>query len=209
MQDPAAEVCERAQPEDEARALLAEGMTARAYIDALVVKGMHADALKAMAHALPKRSAVWWACLCAAEAPGATTEDAAAAALETARAWVIDPTDARRRASLPAAEAAGMGTPAGCAAAAVYFSGGSLAPPDHPVVDPPDDLTGLMVANALVLAAVIKEPEKAAEKRSAFLRTGLEVAEGRRPWPWSDSEPPAITPREREPANASRRPTHG
>ena len=38
---------------------------------------------------------------------------------------------------------------------------------------------------ALTLAAVIKEPEKAVEKHAAFLRTGLDVAAGRRVWPES------------------------
>ena len=48
---------------------------------------------------------------------------------------------------------------------------------------PPEHITGQMVANALVLAAVIKEPEKAAEKHAAFLHTGLEVASGQHAWP--------------------------
>ena len=203
MQDQAAAVCERAKPGDEARGLLAEGMTARAYIGALMGKGLYADAVKVLAHALPKRAAVWWACLCVADRLGPAP--AAAEALETARAWVIDPTDARRRAAFPASQAAGMGTPAGCAAAAVYFSGGSLAPPELPAVVPPEHITGQMVANSLVLAAVIKEPEKAAEKYAAFLRTGLEVAEGQRPWPKSDSEPPATAPREGGSARGSTR----
>ena len=85
---------------------------------------------------------------------------------------MIDPKDEKRRAAFPAAEAAGIGTPAGCAAAAAYFSGGSLAPPDLPVVPPRRHVTGGLVAAALTLAAVIKQPEKAPEKHAAFLRTG-------------------------------------
>ena len=68
----------------------------------------------------------------AAEALGPEPSPEAAAALEAARAWVIDPKDEKRRATFPAAEAAEMGTPAGCTAAAAYFSGGSLAPPNLP-----------------------------------------------------------------------------
>ena len=197
MQDEAASaVCERARPGDAARGLLVENMTARAYISVLSDKGLNADAVKVLAHALPKRAAVWWACLCAAERLGPAPADVAVAALEAARAWVVDPTDTLRRAALPAAQAAGMGTPAGCAAAAAYFSGGSLAPPDLPAVTPPEHLTGRMVANSLVLAAVINEPEKAAEKYAAFLRTGLDVADGRRFWPKSDSKTSATAPRE-------------
>jgi hypothetical protein len=112
---------------------------------------------------------------------------------------VADPKDEKRRAAMPAAEAADLGTPAGCTAAAVYFSGGSLAPPNLPVVAPADHLTAHMVASALTLAAVIKEPEKAAEKHAAFLRTGLEVASGQNAWPAAAKEP---TEKERSLAEA-------
>ncbi len=158
--------------------------------------------------ALPKREAVWWACLVAAEATPPEPSSKAAAALEAAQAWVIDPTDEKRRAAFPAAQAAGMGTPVGCAAAAAYFSGGSLAPPDLPVVAPPEDVTGKMVANALILAAVIKQPEKAAEKQAAFLRIGREVAEGQRPWPRSAPERPASASREGGATHAPARRPH-
>jgi hypothetical protein len=196
LEQPAAEVRDRAAPGDEARALLAEGMTVRAYLAALDRKGLHIDALRVLAHALPKREAVWWACLVAAAVTGPDAPPAAVAALDAAQAWVIDPADEKRRAAFPAAQKAGMGTPVGCSAAAAYFSGGSLAPPDLPVVAPPEDITGKMVANALMLAAVIKEPEKAPQKRAVSLRTGLEVAEGRRPWPKAAPERPATAPRE-------------
>jgi hypothetical protein len=205
LEEPAAEVCERAGAGEKARALLAEGMTVGAYLDTLIAKGLHVDAVKVLAHALPKREAVWWACLIAAEVIGPQPSPEAAAALESAREWVIDPTDEKRRAAFPAAQKAGMGTPVGCVAAAAYFSGGSLAPADLPVVAPPDDATGKMVANALILAAVIKEPEKAAQKHAACLRTGREVAEGRRTWPPSAPERPATASREGGTAHASAR----
>ena len=137
---------QRARLSEEARGLLADGMTSRQYLDLLVERQLHADAVQFLAHALPKREAVWWACLCAAEVLGPEPPPAAAAALEAARAWVIDPRDEKRRATFPAAEAAGLGTPAGCAAAAAYFSGGSLAPANLPVVAPAEHLTAHMVA---------------------------------------------------------------
>jgi hypothetical protein len=50
-------------------------------------------------------------------------------------------------------------------------------------VPPPEHVTAHLVASALMIAAVIREPEKADEKYAAFLRTGLEVAAGRHAWP--------------------------
>jgi hypothetical protein len=179
----AAEVCLRARLGEEARGLLAEGMTSRQYLDRLIERQLHADAVQFLAHALPKREAVWWACLGASQVLGPDPSPAATAALDAARAWVIDPKDEKRRATFPAAEAADLGTPAGCAAAAAYFSGGSLAPANLPAVPPAEHLTAHLVASALTLAAVIKEPEKAAEKYASLLRTGLEVASGQHAWP--------------------------
>jgi hypothetical protein len=204
----AAAVCERARPGEEARGLLTEGMTPREYLAALSGRSLHADALRFLAFALPKRVAVWWACLCVADVLGPELASAAAAALEAARAWVIDPSDEKRRATFPAAEAADIGTPAGCAAAAAYFSGGSLAPPSLPAVAPPEHVTAHLVASALVLAAVIKEPEKAAEKQAAFLRTGLEVAGGQHPWPQAAPGTAGTAGREGEaPHGYARRPS--
>ena len=75
-----------------------------------------------------------------------------------------------------------MGTPVGCAAVAAYFSGGSLAPPNLPVVSPAEHLTPHLVASSLALAAVIAEPEKASQKYATFIKLGLEVAEGQHLW---------------------------
>jgi hypothetical protein len=184
----AAAVCERARLGEAARGLLGGGMTPRQYLEALIRRGLHADAARFLAYALPKREAVWWACLCAGEVLGPEPPPAAAAALAAARAWVVDPDDEERRAAFAAAEAADVGTPAGCAAAAAYFSGGSMAPAHLPAVAPPEHVTSDLVASSLTLSAVIKEPEKAPEKYASFLRTGLDVASGRNAWPESTRE---------------------
>ena len=173
---------------EEARGLLVDGMAPRPYLDALIERGLHVDAVRFLTSALPKREAVWWACLCAAEVLGPEPPPAVAAALEAARAWVIDPNDEKRRAAFPAAEAADIGTPAGCAAAAAYFSGGSLAPVNLPEVPPPEHITADLAGTSVVLAAVSKQPEKAPEKYATFLRIGLEVASGQHAWPEAPRE---------------------
>ena len=182
------EILTLARMSDEARGLLTEGMSSRQYLDLLSERGFHADAVQFLAHALPKREAVWWSALCAGQVLGPEPAPKAVAALEAAKAWVIDPKDENRRASFPAAEAAEMGTPAGCTAAAAYFSGGSLAPANLPTVAPAEHITASLVASALILSAVIKEPEKAAEKYASFLQTGLEIASGVQTWPGASAE---------------------
>ena len=62
------------------------------------------------------------------------------------------------------------------------MSEGSLAPPNVPAVPPADDLTAKAAVGAVSLAAVIAEPETAAEKQNRFVALGVEVAMGRSRW---------------------------
>ena len=198
----AKEVAQRFALADEAMALLQDDMVPRQFLGVLIEKQRHADATRFLAHALAKREAVWWACLCIEQMLGPEPAPAAAAAVKAARSWVIDPSDENRRAAFPAAEAAKVGSPAGCAAMAAFLSGGSLAPPNLTAVPPADHLTADMVACSLALATVIKEPEKASEKYTSFLKLGLEVAEGQHLW--AESPQPILAEKGPTHANARR-----
>src|SRR5947209_15569832 len=178
----AAEVCKHFPLGEEARKLLRDGLTPAQFLDVLIEKQQFPDAVRFLAHALPKREAVWWACLCSRAVAGSSPPPPIAAALQTAEKWVADPSEDNRRAAMPAAEAAKLKTPAGCAAMAAFWSGGSLAPPNVPVVPPGEYLTAHGVAGAVMLAAVQSEPEKAPEKYQKFLAQGIEVAKGTQRW---------------------------
>src|SRR4051812_7753624 len=154
----AAEVCKRFEPGEIALGLLRDEMPPRPYLESLIEKEQFPDAARFLAHALPKREAVWWACLCARKVAGADPPAPIFAALKAAEAWVADPSEENRRAALPAAETAGYGTPAGCAAAAAFWSGGSLGPPDLPAIPPAEHLSAHGAACSVMLAAVASEP---------------------------------------------------
>jgi len=174
----AAEICKHFPLGDEARGMLREGLAPRQYLDLLLGKELFVDAVRFLAHALPKREAVWWACLCARAVADPKPAAAETAALQTAEKWIADPSEEHRRPAWPAAEAAELGTPAGCAAAAAFWSGGSLAPPEAPLVPPAETLTGAAVAGAVCLAAVQREPEHAPDKYRLFIAQGLDIARG-------------------------------
>ena len=178
----AAEVCKHFPLGEEAKKLLREGLTPAQFLDTLIEKQHFPDAVRFLAHALPKREAVWWACLCGRAVDGSNPPPKIAAALQTAEKWVVDPSEENRRAAMPAAEAAEFKTPAGCAAVAAFWSGGSLGPPNVPVIPPGEYLTAHGVAGAVMLAAVQSEPEKAPDKYRMFLAQGIEVAKGTQRW---------------------------
>src|SRR6516165_5276303 len=148
-------IAENAELEDEARKLLADQQTPRQFVEVLVQKGLLADACRFLGQALPKREAVWWALQCVRQAGGANSTPSAAKCLQAAETWVLSPKEDSRQAAKPLADAAGIATPAGAVALAVFFHGGSMTPDDLPLVPPPEHLTGATAANAVLLAAYL------------------------------------------------------
>lgn len=178
----AAEICARFELGDAARALVKPGQTPAQFLDQLLDKQLSTDAVKFLSHALPKRESVWWACSCVKLAATASADPKSTAALRAAEKWVADPTEENRQAAMPAAEAARFGTPAGCAALAVFFSGGSLGPSNVAAIPPAETLTGDAVSGAIMMAAVIDPPQKAPERYRSFLNRGVEIANGKSLW---------------------------
>jgi hypothetical protein len=176
----AAGVYERFPMSVKARALIREGMSPQEFLDALIEAGELVDAVQFLAHSLPRREAVWWAVRATiGPASGGAEEEA----LRAAEAWVIEPIEENRIVAQGTAEAAGYDTPAGCAAAAAAWSGGSLAPPGAPVVPPGESLTAHGVAAAVMLAAVRSPAGAIAETYQALLAQGFRIARGDDPWP--------------------------
>jgi hypothetical protein len=170
---------------DGAKALLAGAKTSppqRAFVDALVEREMFPDAVRFIAHALPRREAVWWAWVCARKAAGAAPPPAIKAALDATEQWIMQPTDETRRQAMHFAEIAEFGTPAGAAGLSAFLSGGGLGPPEAPPVAPGEFMTAKAVSGSVTLAAVVDAPEHATEKFKEYIRLGLEVAERTKLW---------------------------
>lgn len=174
----AGDIARPAKLSPEAEALLARAATPSAYLGALVDAGLEADAVRFLAFALPKREAVWWACLAARDALPADNRPEVAACLDAAEAWVYRPDEEKRRQTLPLAETVGFETPAGYAALAAFWSGGSIAPPDAPEVLPDPTLTPTMAGAAVLLAAVKPDPLKAPAKHRLAIARGIDIANG-------------------------------
>jgi len=173
----AADVWKRYDPEEEAIGCQREGMNPETYLEALAAAELWSEAVKFLTQALPKREAIAWAYQCVRSVAGPELSLPTQATLQAVEEWLADSTDARRRAAHSAAKTVGFDTPAGCVALGVFFSGGSLGPPslDHAIA-PSNDLTGKALAGALLIAAVITEPENAPMKLQSFLEQGLQFA---------------------------------
>jgi hypothetical protein len=148
------------------------------FLHLLLEQRLYADAVRFLARALPKREAVWWACLCARGTLNETSAPEYINALAVAEAWVYKPTEPNRRQANAAAQAAGFDNAAAWAAMAAFWSDGSLAPENLPVVPPADNLASKAVAGAVMLAAVLKQPEKAPDKYTFFIQQAIDIANG-------------------------------
>jgi hypothetical protein len=140
--------------------------------------GFQLEAARVFAYALPKREAVWWACMCARHTAPAELPAADEAARETAELWVRRQTDEARRTAMDNAQQSGFRSPEAWAAVAAFLSGDSLSPPDQPKVPPASHLTGTAVAGAVHLASVRDDPARQQTRLSAFLNSAREIAAG-------------------------------
>jgi hypothetical protein len=147
-------------------------------ITRLDAAGLPGEAAKLVAHALPKRESVWWACMCArhTEPPDLPALDKAA--ISAAEAWVRGQTDEMRRDAFDKAQQANFGTPEAWAAVAAFWSGDSMSPLGQPKTPPAPHLTGTAVIGSVVLSAVRTYPERREDRMRRFLASGLEIANG-------------------------------
>jgi len=173
----AEEVYVGAEPSADAKAHLAPGIAPIAYLDKLTAAALFADAVDFLSRALPKREAVWWACLCAQDLPPAPPQSPISLALKAAEAWVFRPTEENRRAAETAANALKASHPARWAAMGAFWSGGSMAPPGSPEVRPADDFTAKAVSGSVQMAAGL-DPAQLELHRKTFLEYGLDIASG-------------------------------
>lgn len=162
----------------EATALLKPQESVADFLSALVAAELMTDAVGVMARALPKREAVWWACLAARTMVDAQTPPVVVAAIDAAEAWVYRPSEETRRAAMDRAQATKFDHPGVWAAVGAFWSGGSMAPLDLPAVPPAEHLTGIAVAGAVNLSAVMRQPQYAKDKLKSFLGQAVDIANG-------------------------------
>jgi len=132
-----------------------------------------------VAHALPPREAVWWACACSRHtAPSGVNPTAETALRAAAEEWVRRQTDDLRRAAMAEAEKTGFNSPEAWAAVAAFWSGDSMAPLEAPKVPPQLHFPGLAVAGSVALAAVRGQAVRRDARLKHFLASGRDIANG-------------------------------
>ncbi len=178
----AEEVLKGYEPSESALEKHSPGDRPEDFLRALSESGQLDDALAFLVQAMPRREAVWWACLVARGVLVEPAPPKRLAALKAAETWVASPSDANRRKAFDASLASGYDHPAGLAAVAAFWSGGSITPVGVQDVPVPPHLMPKAILGAIDLAAALGPPEAIQEARKASLALGVEIAERRNRW---------------------------
>ena len=173
-----ARVCEAIELGEAGRAALAQDPSPSQFLSTLIMAECHEDAVRYLAHALPRPDAVRWACDCVQALQGAALSVTAVAALGAVRRWLAHPGAAQCREAAEAAEAEGMKDQGAArfATLAAAWSGESLAPEGMPPTAPAPELGALAVTAAVMIAAAHGEPGRMVERYRECLSRGILMA---------------------------------
>ncbi len=171
---------ERAAPDDAALGMIDPRHTLEQLYARWMQEGHVPSAIGLTAAALPTRESIWWAWVSAryaSQMDGGTPPTVAIhRALVAVEQWIVRPDEPARHAAWEAGEAAGLDTPIGLVASAVFLSGATVAPPNVPNVPPPPGVAMPLVAGAILLAAVSNtNADQIPATLVAFAAQGLEI----------------------------------
>jgi hypothetical protein len=174
----AADLIEACELQDESLAMLSPGMRPEDYILTLSESGHWSDAAMAMAFALPRREAVWWACMCAQDTEIMTSDESERLALQVAEKWVYQPTaDHRAQAFIAAQESKSNDCGALCALAVALTEDTLPLGPDQTIEVDSSGFPGL-VFGIVVTAAGDGNGSLFDERLRKSLLRGQEIACG-------------------------------
>jgi hypothetical protein len=181
------EVRQTYKPGNEAKLLIRDEMTPRDYFHLLRDKGLSIEAVSFLAHALPRREAIWWCSQCARLACLGPLPLALETALFAAEEWTKTPREEYCQLAQTVIDSSGASeTPTGCVALATFWCGSSLAPPGTPPAPPGEHMMPTAVFGAVILSAGWRDPKEFASRLQEMLDLGAQVADGSNRWP----EPP-------------------
>lgn len=176
--DNAADIISLYEPEEEISSLVNDTTSPAGLVSQLMQNRHYSEALQFMFYALPKREAVWLACMIYDEHPCSENNTPESEAIKLAKEWVFSPDEEHRLAAMQHAESSNYSTPESFVAAGVAWSSGSLSGPDHPAVPPADDLTAKALWASVMVHIYQFDPETIPEKFHTFLDQAIDIANG-------------------------------
>lgn len=181
--DSLSQLCRHFEWSEKVSAFVTPNATVTTVLNSLMNHKYWFDAATLMAHALPKREAVWWSVLVVKDYMAfAATETAATeqATVVTVQQWLAKPDDQLRLAAHAAGQKAGNRLPAYWAAMGAFWSTGNITPEVGVITPPPPFLYARAVAACLDMAASLSGVKRD-DYYLKWLKMGLLIAEGENP----------------------------
>jgi hypothetical protein len=148
-----------------------------AYLRKLSAEEKFEDAVTFCAYLLPRREAVWWACLSTRTFHHGDTMSGRTEGLLKAEAWVYEPTDQHRRAALEFGTAGNSSDPLNWLALGAGWSGGMLVSNPQVSVPVPQYMTARAVRTAVLLGARHIRPAERSTRMRASIADGIKLAD--------------------------------
>lgn len=163
--------------EEDTKKLVRSDQNTLQFVEMLANQERFLDAVRVLAFSLGKLTVIEWAHRCVSLATKDGLSKIDAKALDLVQRWLGDRTEGLRREIYATAHEAEHSTPASWVGMAAFWSEGSMGPPPPaPPLAPGPTQCAHAATGAILLAAVIRQPEKAPEKYREFLRVGMELA---------------------------------
>ena len=141
----------------------------------LAAKDAWVDIMTVLAHALPAREAVWWACLAARDLTG-PGDQKAPPCLRAAENWVLDPSDANRAVARAALDGVYVDDDTNLVATAAMYAAGNMGPGDMANYPAPVGIVGGCVFGMNMLA--LAEAEDFDRSIQILIDRALDIGRG-------------------------------
>lgn len=158
--------------------LLKPDMRPEDYIEVLSSAEKWTDAVTVMARALPKREAVWWACLCASQMESLGENKEETLALKAAEKWAYKPSEENRRNAFLQAQKSDKPSAGTLSCMAVAFSGGKLALNKDQSVDLDASVFTEVVGTVVMISASENDGVQINQRLKQFLLNAKDIACG-------------------------------
>ncbi len=167
------------EPSDEILALTNNDMAPDEFLQITIDNKLYLDAISFLAHALPMRESIYWAYL-TTNFLAAKFTDKELAVLKTVKDWFSSPDETTRRQNGKLAEDLKLKSGPAWLAEAVFWSGGSILPPESPATEAPPFLYAKAVIGAISLSIALNEEDEKTLIANYIhsLKIGFNLAQG-------------------------------
>lgn len=174
----ASEIIDQEEFDEESIDLLQPDMRPENFLQTLSEAGKWTDAALFMARCLPRREAVWWACVCAGGTEMLKSLKDEVVALKVAEKWAFKPTEENRAAAFMQAQKSNTPSIGTMSCLAAAFSSGKLALGEEQSIEPDMSSFPKIIGGIVLIAANDKGSDRFNDLLEQFIQQGIDIACG-------------------------------